>query len=89
MKEGQVIALDYGSTSQIMALALKERFRKLTVITNSVQNLLVLSDCPGFTVILTEVFSTKKNLPWWMIPRLSWTGCTLIFFSCPYPGWTR
>lgn len=61
VKEGQVIALDYGSTSQIMALALKERFRKLTVITNSVQNLLILSDCPGFTVILTGGIFNKEE----------------------------
>lgn len=53
VKEGQVVALDYGSTSQIMALALKERFKKLTVITHSVQNALLLADAPGFTIILT------------------------------------
>ena len=53
VREGQAVALDYGSTSQFLALALKKRFQKLTVITNSVQNLLLLSDCPGFTVILT------------------------------------
>lgn len=53
VKEGQVIALDYGSTSQIMALTLKEQFRKLTIITNSIQNVLLLTDCPGFTIILT------------------------------------
>ena len=35
VNEGQVIALDYGSTSQMMALVLKERFRSLTVVTNS------------------------------------------------------
>jgi len=53
VQEGQVVALDYGSTSQIMALALKERFHKLTIITNSLQNTLLLSDSPGFTIILT------------------------------------
>lgn len=53
VQEGQVVALDFGSTSQIMAGVLKERFQLLTVITNSVQNALLLADNPGFTVILT------------------------------------
>lgn len=53
VQEGQVIALDFGSTSQVMAGVLKERFQSLTVITYSVQNALLLADNPGFTVILT------------------------------------
>lgn len=53
VSEGQVIALDYGSTSQIMALTLKERFRALTVVTNSIQNALILAENPGITIILT------------------------------------
>lgn len=53
VREGQVVALDFGSTSQVMAGVLKERFQSLTVITNSVQNALLLADNPGFTVILT------------------------------------
>ena len=52
VKEGQVIALDYGSTSQIMALALRERFQHITVVTNSIQNALLLADNPGITIIL-------------------------------------
>lgn len=51
--EGQVVALDFGSTSQIMALALKERFHRLTIITHSIQNALLLAENPGFTVIMT------------------------------------
>ena len=47
-----MIALDYGSTSQLMAVALKGRFQKLSIITNSIQNALLLSDVPGFTIIL-------------------------------------
>lgn len=62
VKEGQVVALDYGSTSQIMALALKEHFQRLTVITNSVQNALLLADCPGFTIILTGGVFNKEEL---------------------------
>ena len=53
VSEGQVIALDYGSTSQMMALVLKERFRSLTVVTNSIQNALMLAENPGITIILT------------------------------------
>ncbi len=53
VKENQVVALDYGSTSQILASALRKRFRSLTVITNSLRNALILADAPGFTVILT------------------------------------
>ena len=53
VSEGQVIALDYGSTSQMMALVLKERFRNLTVVTNSIQNALMLAENPGITIILT------------------------------------
>lgn len=53
VKEGQVIALDYGSTSQMMALALRERFGRLSVVTNSIQNALILAENPGITIILT------------------------------------
>ena len=53
VSEGQVIALDYGSTSQMSALVLKERFRNLTVVTNSIQNALMLAENPGITIILT------------------------------------
>ena len=53
VEEGQVVALDYGSTSQVLAQALAARFQRLTVVTNSIQNALILADKPGFTVILT------------------------------------
>ena len=53
VEEGQIIALDYGSTSQMMALTLKERFHRLTVVTNSIQNALILAENPGITIILT------------------------------------
>lgn len=52
VSEGQVIALDYGSTSQMMALALMRRFRRLSVVTNSIQNALILAENPGITIIL-------------------------------------
>ena len=53
VEEGQVVALDYGSTSQVLAQALAARVQRLTVVTNSIQNALLLADKPGFTVILT------------------------------------
>ena len=37
----------------MMALVLKERFRNLTVVTNSIQNALMLAENPGITIILT------------------------------------
>ena len=62
LKENQVIALDYGSTSQLMAMTLKQRFRSMTVITHSIQNALILSDCPKFTIILTGGFLNHDEL---------------------------
>lgn len=52
VNEGQVIGLDYGSTSQMMALELKNNFNNLTVVTNSIKNALILSENPGITIIL-------------------------------------
>lgn len=61
VQEQQVIALDYGSTSQMMALALKKQFQHLTIVTNSIQNALILSDCPGYTIILTGGILNKNE----------------------------
>ncbi|MEG1639330.1 MAG: DeoR/GlpR family DNA-binding transcription regulator [Ruthenibacterium sp.] len=61
VKEHQVVALDYGSTSQMMAIALKKNFRSLTVITNSVQNAMILAECPDFTIILTGGILNKDE----------------------------
>lgn len=62
IKENQVIALDYGSTSLIMAKELGKRFESLTIITNSIQNALELVDCPGFTIILVGGILNKEEL---------------------------
>ena len=62
IKEQQVIALDYGSTSQLMAMALKDNFKELTVITNSLQNAILLSDCPGFNIIIPGGILNKNEL---------------------------
>lgn len=62
VKENQVIALDYGSTSFVMAKELAKRFQSLTIITNSVQNALALVNCPNFTIILVGGILNKKEL---------------------------
>ena len=62
IREHQVIGLDYGSTSQMMAMTLKKQFKSLTVITNSLQNALILSECPDFTIILTGGILSKAEL---------------------------
>ena len=46
----------------MMAEALKKQFKSLTVITNSIQNALILSDCPDFTIILTGGILSKEEL---------------------------
>lgn len=61
IKEHQVIALDYGSTSQMMAMTLRKKFRFLTIITNSIQNALILAECPDFTIILTGGVLSKQE----------------------------
>lgn len=50
--EGDIIAVDSGSTAIHFAQALKERFRKLTVVTHSRDVFDLLCDHEGFTVIL-------------------------------------
>lgn len=61
VREHQVVALDYGSTSQILSSTLRERFHALTVITNSVRNALILADAPGFTTILTGGILSREE----------------------------
>ena len=61
VREHQVIALDYGSTSQLMAMELKKQFKSLTVITNSIQNAMILAECPDFTIILTGGILNKDE----------------------------
>lgn len=61
VRENQVVALDYGSTSYMMAQALKESFDQLTIVTNSIQNALLLGDSPNFTVILTGGILNNKE----------------------------
>ena len=53
IREGQSIALDSGTTALSLARVIQERFRRLTVVTNSLAVLQELGDVPGITVILT------------------------------------
>lgn len=53
IKEGQSIALDSGTTSFEVAKVLKDKFKKLTIVTNSLMNAMELAKNPGFTVIAT------------------------------------
>lgn len=52
IKEGEVIALDSGSTSLVLARAMKQRFHSLTVVTNSLAVVNELADT-GITLIVT------------------------------------
>jgi DeoR family fructose operon transcriptional repressor len=62
VREHQAVGLDYGSTSLVMAKELVRRFEHLTVVTNSIQNALVLSERPEFTIILIGGILDKKEL---------------------------
>lgn len=62
VKEKQIVALDYGSTSLLMAKELAKRFRSLTVITNSIRNALALVKQPDFTVILVGGILNREEL---------------------------
>ncbi len=52
VEEGEHIFLDASTTAVYIARELK-RFSRLTVITNSIENLVELSDMPGWNVIAT------------------------------------
>lgn len=63
IQEGTCIALDTGTTSYELCLLLLERFQKLTIVTNSMINAMVLSQNPNFTVIVTGgIVSQEKAL---------------------------
>lgn len=51
--ENDIIAMDSGSTSLSLARVIRERFRSLTVITNSLPIANELAAVPGITIILT------------------------------------
>lgn len=53
ISEGQAIALDSGTTSLELARVIKQQFRSLTVITNSLMIANELADSGGITLVLT------------------------------------
>lgn len=53
IQEGQAVALDSGTTSLILAKAIKGRFHTLTVVTNSLAIANELADAEGITLVLT------------------------------------
>lgn len=53
IKEGQSIALDSGTTAFALARTLKNRFKALTVVTNSMAIANELADAKGITLIVT------------------------------------
>lgn len=53
VKEGQSIALDYGTTTMEVARELKNNFENLTIITNSMIIASELSVMPKYTIIVT------------------------------------
>ena len=62
IQENTCIALDTGTTSYELSLLLLERFSKLTIVTNSMINAFLLSQNPGFTVIVTGgIISSREK----------------------------
>lgn len=53
LSEGQSIALDVSTTNTLFAVALKRKFNKLTIITNSLSIANELVEMPYYTIILT------------------------------------
>ena len=54
IEDGDVIAIDSGTTAATLALAIKKRsFHSLTVITYSSEVFTILSDCPNCEIIIT------------------------------------
>lgn len=52
INEGDIISIDCGSTSLLLAQTLKEKFSHLTVVTNSADVFNILKDCRDFKLIL-------------------------------------
>lgn len=53
VQEGQSVALDPGTSNFELAKILKEKFNRLTIVTNSLKNALEFADKSTFTVIVT------------------------------------
>lgn len=61
INEGDVIALDFGSTPNVFAGVLAEKFNNLTVITNSLMVFEILKTKPGFKIILLSGEYCRKE----------------------------
>lgn len=61
IQEGDHIALDTGSTAICLAHALRERFTRLTVVTNSVDVFEILKSCQGFSIFLCGGYYMKEE----------------------------
>ncbi len=59
--EGDIIALDSGSTAIIFASVLREKFNKLTIITHSLDVFNLLAHHKEFSVILTGGYFLKEE----------------------------
>lgn len=62
VEEGEHIILDASSTAVFVAKALKEKINRLTVVTNSVEVLLALTDVPEWEVIATGGVMDQRYL---------------------------
>jgi DeoR/GlpR family transcriptional regulator of sugar metabolism len=87
VKEGDIIAIDAGSTAIEFVRILKNQFTNLTVITHSLQNFEELKSAPGFKTILVggeylpkeDLFYGSLSLE--MIQKLHVSTCFLFPFA--------
>lgn len=59
--EGDVLAIDTGSTAIFFSEVLKNTFENLTVVTHSIDVLQILGDKPGFSIILCGGYYNKSE----------------------------
>lgn len=84
IQDGCCVALDSGTTSYILATFLVKRFKKLTIVTNSLINAFVLSENSGFTVIVTGgILSDKEKSLFseYAFPMLDHINIDLMFLT--------
>lgn len=61
VQDGDILYIDNGATAVYFAQALKQRFSKLTVVTNSQDVFNILGDKDGFSIILTGGHFMKEE----------------------------
>ncbi|MFC0273339.1 DeoR/GlpR family DNA-binding transcription regulator [Metabacillus herbersteinensis] len=62
IKEGQSIALDVSTTNTELAKVIKQKFERLTILTNSLPIALELAEKPHFTIILVGGMLRNQEL---------------------------